>query len=161
MSATKENQSSDTTPCTAKSDEHSTGEPRNAHTAGRDGKEIPGLRILGQWHRRWKANLGYKESWMLVWATETLLSKRAGGNYGSGWRHCCQGQLIISRMKRELTPESCPVTSVALRTAGPHVQDVYTLKWINKILSYVIRQHNPRCLFKNSNNLSVYQTMDC
>lgn len=114
-------------------------EPRNAHTG--QGLEMP--YILVQWHRSWKANLGYKVSWTLDWAKRTLLSKRAGGSYGlaDGWGKgtSAKPHLITSSVKREPTPESCPVASVALETTGTHRDTQCN----NKFLSYVTQQYNP------------------
>lgn len=53
--------------------------------------------------------------------------QRAGSSYGlarwiRGKGTSAKPHLIISSVKKELTPKTCPVTSVALTTTGTHVQ---------------------------------------
>lgn len=89
----------------------STGEPWVAHTEGRKENEMLHIRYNGTGAER-QTWLGYKVSWMLVWAAFNF-QKRAG--VVMGWQDGSGGKgtsakphLITSSVKRELTPESCP-----------------------------------------------------
>lgn len=43
------------------------------------------------------------------------------GKMDRGQRHFCQASFDYLQGEREFTPESCPVISVALMTAGTHI----------------------------------------
>lgn len=136
----------------------STGEPWVAHTEGRKENEMLHIRYNGTGAER-QTWLGYKVSWMLVWAAFNF-QKRAG--VVMGWQDGSGGKgtsakphLITSSVKKRTHSWELSWLWHSWLQAHMHIP-----KCNNKILSYVIQQHNRRWLVKNSSNLSIYRMMN-